>query len=194
MKQKQCKIAITGGIGCGKSYVCHRIEAAGFPVFYCDDEAKRILKNDKKVKVALQALVGKEVYDSAGELNKPLMRNFLLQGKAYADQIDAIVHPRVAEVFLEWAEQQDREKVFMECAILFESGFEKFVNQVLYIAAPQEIRLERVMKRDQVTREKAQQWMALQMNEEEKAQRSDFTILNDGKADIDIQLHEILND
>ena len=194
MNKRHCKIAVTGGIGCGKSFVCRQIEAAGYPIFYCDDEARLVLKNDEKVKSALQSLVGKELYSDQGELNKPVMRAFLLQGKAHAAQVDAIVHPRVAEIFLEWAERQTTEKVFMECAILFESGFDHFVDQVLYVSAPQEVRLARVMKRDQVTREKALQWMELQMSEAEKERRSDFTLINDGEADIETQLHEILGD
>ena len=194
MRQKKFKIAITGGIGCGKSYVCHKIEELGFPIFYCDDEAKRIIQNDGKVRTALKALVGEQVYDIHGQLNKPMMREFLCQGKENAAKIDAIVHPRVAEVFQEWAEQQSSFRVFMECAILFESGFEKYVDQVLYVSAPLELRIERVMQRDHITREKALEWMSLQMPEEDKRHRSDLCINNDGKEDIGLQLREIIVD
>ena len=191
---KSHKIAITGGIGSGKSYVCRHIEAAGYPIFYCDDEAKRIIRSDAKVQQALTALVGKEVYNEEGQLVKPVLAAYLCRGKAYAAQVDAIVHPRVGECFLEWCERQTTAKVFMECALLFESGFDRYVDSTIHVAAPQDVRLQRVMERDHVTHEKALEWMALQLPEEEKAQRADFIIHNDGKAEIDPQIKQILQD
>ena len=188
------KIALTGGIGSGKSFVCRQIEAAGYPIFYCDDEAKRIIRNDAKVQQALTLLVGKGVYDPEGKLVKPVLAAFLCRGKSYAAQVDAIVHPRVGEKFLEWCELQTTNKVFMECALLFESGFDRYVDFTVHVAAPLDIRIHRVMERDHVTREKALEWMALQMPEEEKALRADYTICNDGETDLAPQIRQIIDD
>ena len=192
--QKIRKIAITGGIGCGKSYVCRSIEAAGYPIFYCDDEAKRIIRSDRKVQQALIELVGTNVYNEEGKLVKPVLAAYLCRGKAYAAQVDAIVHPRVGECFLEWCERQTTDKVFMECALLFESGFDRYVDFTIHVAAPQAVRLSRVMTRDNVSHEKAMEWMALQMPEEEKAQRADYIINNDGETEIEPQIRQILED
>ena len=186
------KIAITGGIGSGKSYICRSIEAAGYPIFYCDDEAKRIIRGDKQVQQSLRELVGEGVYNEEGKLVKPVLAAFLCKGKAYAAQVDAIVHPRVGETFIEWCEQQTTDKVFMECALLFESGFDRYVDFTIHVAAPQDVRLQRVMTRDNVTREKALEWMALQMPEEEKARRADFIINNDGTSELEPQISQIL--
>ena len=186
------KIAITGGIGCGKSYVCRSIESEGYPIFYCDDEAKRIIRGDEQVKQALKQLVGEDVYDADGKLVKPVLAAFLCRGKDYAAQVDAIVHPRVGETFIKWCEQQTTEKVFMECALLFESGFDRYVDYTIFVAAPYQVRLQRVMSRDNVTQEKALEWMALQMPEGEKARRADFIVNNDGDTPIEPQIRQIL--
>lgn len=97
------RIGITGGIGSGKSYVCRQLEAVGHEVFYCDEEAKRIIRHDATVQQALRQLVGHEVYDAEGRLVKPVLAAYLCRGREYAAQVDAIVHPRVALAFAQRA-------------------------------------------------------------------------------------------
>lgn len=173
--------AITGGIGSGKSFYCKQLEQLGYPIFYCDDEAKRIIRTSADVRRELCALVGNEVYDAEGRLQKPVLAAYLCQGKASASKVDAIVHPRVAQEFREWAlvQSQTHEHVFMECALLYESGFEHLVDRVILVTASQETRVRRVMARDGVTREKALAWMALQMPEEEKMARAHHIVYSE---------------
>lgn len=97
------RIGITGGIGSGKSYVCRQLEAVGHEVFYCDAEAKRIIRHDATVQQALRQLVGREVYDAEGHLVKPVLAAYLCRGREYAARVDAIVHPRVALAFAQRA-------------------------------------------------------------------------------------------
>lgn len=179
--------AITGGIGSGKSFYCRQLEQAGFPIFYCDDEAKRIIRTSEAVRRELCALVGADVYDAEGKLQKPVLAAYICRGKEFAEQVDAIVHPRVAEAFQTWAEEQTKlhDRVFMECALLYESGFEHLVDEVILVTASQETRVRRVMARDGVTCEKALAWMALQLPEEEKMRRAHHIIYSetDGKLD-----------
>lgn len=179
--------AITGGIGSGKSFYCRQLEQAGFPIFYCDDEAKRIIRTSEAVRRELCALVGADVYDAEGQLQKPVLAAYICRGKEFAEQVDAIVHPRVAEAFQTWAVEQAKlhDRVFMECALLYESGFEHLVDEVILVTASQETRVRRVMARDGVTREKALAWMALQLPEEEKMRRAHHIIYSetDGKLD-----------
>ena len=186
------KIAVTGGIGCGKSYVCRTIETLGYPVFYCDDEAKRIIRNDPEVQQALKQLVGNEVYDPDGKLVKPVLAAYLCKGKEYAAQVDAIVHPRVGAAFQEWSIRQTTDTVFMECALLFEAHFERYVDEVIHVAVDEDIRLQRVMTRDHVSREKALEWMRLQLPEAEKARRADHIVHNNGSEEIPPQMEQIL--
>ncbi len=185
--------AITGGIGSGKSFVCQIIESKGFPVFYCDDEAKHIIRHDEAVRTALANLVGKHLYNPEGALQKPVLAAYLCQGKEYSKQVDTIVHPRVAETFKRWIETQTASNIFMECALLFESGFDCLVDETITILTPKELRIQRIMARDKVSREKAIGWMELQLPEEEKTNRARHIIYNDDKHDLNQQIEEILN-
>lgn len=185
------RIGVTGGIGSGKSYVCRLIEKAGYPVFYCDKEAKSIIRTDPEVCSALRRLVGEDVYAADGSLVKAVLARYICQGKAQAERVDAVVHPRVRDAFLRWCAAQEERQVFMECALLFEAGFDRLVDAVALVAAPQELRVRRVMERDGASREKVLEWMALQMSEEEKARRSDFIIENGGGNSLKEQLESL---
>ncbi len=185
------RIGITGGIGSGKSYVCHWLEEMGLPVFYCDDEAKRIIRTHPVVRQELTALVGSAVYDADGQLVKPVLAAYLCTSPEHAARVDAIVHPVVAEEFCTWADSQTARTVIMECALLFESGFDRLVHHTVHVSAPLELREKRVMARDGVTLEKVQAWMSLQMPEEEKARRADSVLHNDGSGCLDEELAQI---
>lgn len=184
------RFGITGGIGSGKSFVCRLLEEAGCPVFYCDDEAKRIIATHPLVHQELTALVGPDVYAPDGKLQKKILSAWICSGEDKAQQVNSIVHPRVAEAFQHWCRQQVTERVYMECALLWESGFDRLVDKTVLVDAPDEVRLKRVMKRDNISEEKARSWMNLQMPEEEKRKRADFIIQNkDGQTpDISIIL------
>lgn len=180
------KIGITGGIGSGKSYVCRRLETRGISVYDCDSAAKRLILTSPEIRKGLTALIGPEVYLSDGKFNKKAVTQFLLFSEDNAKAIDAIVHPAVFRDFeqsgLQW----------MESAILFESGAYKLVDRSVVVSCPDEIRIERVMQRDGISREKVLEWMNRQLSQEEVRRRADFEIINDGIADIDKQLNKIL--
>jgi dephospho-CoA kinase len=185
------RIAITGGIGSGKSHVCRFVEEMGYPVFYCDDWAKHIIRTDAELQRQLSALVGQDLF-AEGVLNKGMLAAFLCQGPEYSKQVDRLVHPRVAKAFAEWTERQSGDIVFMECALLFESGFESLVDHSICVTVSESQRIQRVMSRDGVTHEKVLEWMRLQMPEEEKKQRADFIIINEPESDIQGQLDTLL--
>lgn len=183
------KIGIAGGIGSGKSYVCQRIRQQGFEVYDCDSAAKRLIRTSPEIRQQLTALIGPEVYtDVEGEpvLNKAVVAKFLLTSESNAQAIDRIVHPAVFKDFVESGLQ------WMESALMFESGIYKLVDKVVAVVAPKEIRIRRVMERDHISREKVQEWMNRQMDQEEIIQRSDYVIFNDGEKDIDQQLKNII--
>ena len=183
------RLAVTGGIGSGKSHICRLLSARGLPVFYCDDEAKRLIRQDSEIRRRLTALIGPEVYDKDGRLVKPVLAAWICGSKAQAAQIDAIVHPRVAEVFDQWvSDHAEAAVVVMECALLFESGFDRLVDEVVAVSVPEELRLQRVVDRDGVTTEKARAWMALQLPEAEKLCRADYVVRNDDDAHLQADL------
>lgn len=204
------RVGITGGIGSGKSYICKRLEEAGHRVFYCDDEAKRIMRTHPDVRRELTALVGPDLYSAEdASLQKSVMRAYLCQGEEYAERVNAVVHPRVAQAYSDFcremaeqgrAEAAHKEAIFptskeislpqlqqlprgsvafMECALLFESGFSTLVERSVLVHVSAATQLKRVMQRDQISAERARQWIALQMSEEEKMRLADAVLVNE---------------
>jgi len=191
LDKQHIRIAITGGIGTGKSFVCRCLEQMGFPVFYCDDEAKQIIRSDEEVKQALEQTVGKRLYDDEGRLIKRVLADFICTSPEHAAKINAIVHPRVRQKFQMWAASQHSLYIYMECALLFEAHFDNLVDFVVAIDVPEDIRLKRLMLRDHISAEKAQKWIQLQLPEQEKRERADFVIKNDDSESIKSQIESI---
>ena len=179
------KVAVTGGIGCGKSYVCKLLGERDIRVYDCDRAAKRIMASSLKIQDELRKLVGDSVY-SDGVLNKAVLAAFLLKNEENTAAVNKIVHPAVAEDFVKSGDK------WMECAILFSSGFDKLVDKVICVTAPLEVRVERIIQRDGITREKALEWMDKQQPQEQMVSLSDYEIINDGKADLEEQIDSVL--
>ena len=181
------KIGIAGGIGSGKSYVCQALRQRGYEVYDCDAAAKRLIRTSPDIRRKLTALIGPDTYDAeTGEFNKAAVARFLLASEANAQAIDAIVHPAVFRDFeasgLDW----------LESAIMFESGINRLMDIVIAVVAPKELRIQRVMERDHISREKVLEWMSRQYPQREVIQRADFVLVNDGKANIEHQLNKII--
>lgn len=182
------RIAITGGIGSGKSYVCGLLKERGINVYDCDAAAKRIMATDSAVQQQLDKAVGMPVFID-GILQKPILAKFILASEDNKQLVNDIVHPAVAADFmasgLSW----------LESAILFEACFDKRINfdAVVCVTAPVETRIQRIMSRDLISRQQAKQWIDRQISQDEVAQRSDFVIVNDGLHDIGQQLDDILH-
>jgi dephospho-CoA kinase len=179
------KVAVTGGIGSGKSYVCRLIERRGIHVYDCDSAAKRIMASSDEIKAALCRVVGDDVL-SEGRIDKAVLASYLLKSEKNAQQINRIVHPAVAEDFISSGYS------WMECAILFSSGFDKLVDKVVCVTAPLEVRVDRIVRRDNISRDNALEWIGRQMPQEEVKTLSDYEIVNDGVMDVDIQIDKIL--
>lgn len=186
------KIAVTGGIGSGKSYISHLLENMHIPVYNADNEAKRLTVFDAGIRGELIALLGKEVYKD-GLLNKPLLASYLFSNPAHVLQINSIIHPRVRKDFTVWVERQEKcEIVGMESAILYEAGFQDTVDAVIMVYAPVELRIQRAMYRDGASEEQVRARIAAQMDDEEKRRRADFTVVNDGVQLLIPQLNRIV--
>lgn len=172
------KIGITGGIGSGKSYVCQLLKTRGIEVYDCDQAAKRIIRTSEEVRQQLLQLIG--------SMEKADIARFLLESETNAKKIDAIVHPAVFRDFEESGYQ------WMESAILYESGANKLVDRVIVVTAPEEVRIQRVMQRDGITREKTLEWIGRQWPQEQVVARSQYEIINDGRP-LKPQIDNIIN-
>ncbi|MBR2777033.1 MAG: dephospho-CoA kinase [Prevotella sp.] len=180
------KIGIAGGIGSGKSYVSQKIRDFGYEVYDCDNAAKRLINTSPDIRQKLTALIGPDTYTAEGLLNKRVVADFLLASEANGRAINDIVHPAVFRDF------EESGMLFMESAIMYESGIYKLVDRVLAVVAPKEVRIQRVMARDNISREKVLEWMDRQMPQKELIHKADYVIVNDGQAEIDKQLKKII--
>ena len=173
------KVGIAGGIGSGKSYVCRWLEARGITVYDCDAAAKRLIRTSTDLQQQLTELIG--------SLDKAAMSRFLLASEANQQALNAIIHPAVFRDFegsgIQW----------MESAIMYESGIYRLVDKVVVVTAPLELRIQRIMSRDGISREKALQWIHRQLPQEQVVARADYEIVNDGIADIDSQIDLLLH-
>lgn len=185
-----CILGITGGIGCGKSFVSSILkECYSIPVYDCDSEAKRLMSSDEGIRGKLIGLVGEEVY-SGEVLNRKLLADFLFSNADNAQCVNAIVHPAVWSDFLRWAKDQRCPLVALESAILFECGFNARMDYVLFVDAPEDVRLHRAMQRDSASEEQIRARMNMQHPEEYRL-LSDF-IVDNSRSD-DKSLLEVLN-
>ena len=172
------KVGIAGGIGSGKSYVCRRLSNHGIDVYDCDSAAKRLMRS-AEIQSQLEQLIGCRP-------DKQALTRFLLASDDNAHAINAIVHPAVFRDF------EESGKEWLESGIMYESGADHYVDFVVVVTAPEDVRIQRIMQRDGITREKALEWMGRQLPQEEVARRADFVIVNDGQSDIEQQLNQII--
>ena len=189
------KLGITGGIGSGKSVVARLLQVMDVPVYLTDDAAKQLMTESSDIRRELSALAGAEVYRPDGSLNRALLAAYMFGHPDRVARVNAIVHPRVKADFLCWCGEQERRGfplVGMECAILYESGFDSLVDRVLTVSAPVDIRLQRVMRRDAAREEQVRKRIAHQLDDSLLVSRADFVVTNDGFTPLLPRLYDIL--
>lgn len=185
------RIGITGGIGSGKTYICDELRAKGYPIYNCDVEAKRLMATDPSIRSALTALIGPDTYLSDGRVNRPVVAKYLFAHADNAAKINAIVHPVVKADYLQWSLQHTVS--IMECAILFESGFDTLLDRIVLIYAPSPIRLQRAMERDKATRQQIESRMAQQIQDDEARSRADYILDHTDYSTTESEITKLIN-
>lgn len=183
-------VGITGGIGSGKSVVSKLLTVMGYPVYESDAEAKMIMQTDSQVINELQLAFGDNIFID-GQLDKQHLAREVFAHPERLQELNNIVHPAVKKHFRLWVQQQKVPIIFLETAILFESGFDSETDKAILVTAPLEVRIDRVLRRDRCTREQVMQRIAQQWSEEAKARKSDYIIVNDGVHSIIKQAEKI---
>lgn len=186
------RIGLTGGIGCGKSYVAKLLNKRGIPVYDSDTEAKQLSNTSKIIRDGLIALTGIEDLYVDGVLNRKMLAEFLFASKDNARKVEKIIHPAVKSDFALWAESQNTQFCVIESAILIESGFTDTVDCVVVVDAPLDLRINRCIERDSTTKEKVLERISAQMSQEEKCRIADYVIFNDNVSDLDKQIDALL--
>lgn len=192
-------IGLTGGIGSGKSTIAQGLRQMGYAVYDTDSEAKRLIVEDENVRTQMVQLFGNEVYAN-GVYQTALVAQRVFTDRSLLAQLNAIVHPAVRADILRWATMQDSPSFrkgfgvglcFVECAILYQAGFDALCDKVVAVTAPEEVRLARVLARDHSTIDKVRARMRAQEAERD-IERADIVINNDGQTLIPTLCEEII--
>lgn len=174
------KIGITGGIGSGKSTISKVFEVLGIKVFYADDAAKQVMTNDPILIATLKQTFGNEAYFSDGSLNRKFIANIVFNNPDELAKLNAITHPAVFRAFDQWLTQiKDVPYVMKEAALMFESGSSKLCDKNILVYAPLEMRIDRVISRDGLSRAEVESRNARQFTDEQKLKLADYVIAND---------------
>ncbi|MFC2136090.1 dephospho-CoA kinase [Bacteroidota bacterium] len=181
---KKSKIAVTGGIGSGKSTVCDVFREKGYPVIVADDIAKEILVDDENVKKKIVEEFGKDSYDSAG-LNRKYLAEKVFQNPENVEKINLIVHPPTIQKINNLAREKllNSDMVFVESALIFEAKMWKEYNFTILVASEDENKIRRVVKRDNVDDDSIIKRLANQIPDKDKRNRVDFVIENNSSID-----------
>ena len=187
-------IGITGGIGSGKSTLSKLLRAEGYSVYDTDLEARRLQNEHSAMRKKLMDMFGKDIYSDQG-LNRSALGKIVFGKPELLTKLNTIVHPLVMDDFNSWVSNRYPKKMlFVESAILYESGFNKLVDKVILITADESIRIERVVNRDGVTPEHVRARMANQFPDKEKINRADFVIHSDDNKPLDEKMRKIIVD
>lgn len=187
-------IGLTGGIGSGKSTVAKYLISKEIPVYIADDEARKLMQS-KAVINAIVKVFGPEVLGNDGLLDRKALANIVFNDKEKLALLNGIVHPKVKKHFEAWVEKNKTHPfVVKEVAILFETQGHLQCDKTILVTAPLDVRIERTMKRDHVTKEEVLLRIQNQLPDEEKVKLADYVIQNINLEDTYNQIDELLKD
>jgi len=175
------RIGLTGNIGSGKTIIASCFEVLNVPIFNADKEAKLLMNKDVNLKQSLIAEFGKDVFLN-NELNRKYLSKLAFNDDLVLKRLNALVHPVIQEAFENWSIQQSGAYIIKEAAILFESNTYQSLDAIICISCPEEIRLKRILKRDDLSEKEVRQRMSHQWAEEKKITLSDYVITNDNTS------------
>lgn len=191
MNKTKTIVGITGGIGSGKSTICRVLNKMGYPVFYSDQIGRELLKENDVLKSEIREFFGEDIFEG-GEIVRARLGAIVFKDKEKLNHLNSLVHPRIREAFYTWVNNQKSKIVFKESAILFESK-DTTCDVVCSVVTHIEERIERVMKRDSVSREDVLSRINHQMSDEERIRLSDYIIDNNSDSLIIPQILKLVS-
>lgn len=186
---------ITGGIGSGKSVVSRLMQMIDIPVYIADERSKQLLDTSDELKQKLTDAFGNQLYRN-GKIDKALFASIIFSDKEKLQLANNLIHPEVQKDFMHWLDSHRRKKTVIaatESAILFESGFNRFVDKVILVYTPREIRIQRAMARDQASMKQIEARLNAQQSDEDKIRLADIMITNDGSHSLISQVNALIN-
>lgn len=200
--EKVKTLGCTGGIGSGKSYVSRIFSALGYPVYFSDDRAKLLYDTDRQLLEQMVELLGPEIL-VGGKLDRGVVASKIFSDAVLLKRVESLVHPAVLRDFQRWKieicnqmEQMGKapEFVLFESAIILETPLVRgCADKILNVVAPYELRIERVMRRDGVTRGQVEARIGKQWSDEQRSAFADFIIFADSKRAVLPQIVEVIN-
>jgi dephospho-CoA kinase len=181
------KVGITGGIGSGKTTVCQIFEKLGVPVYYADQRAKELMEDDKQLRRDIQQEFGADIYDAEGHLDRRRLAGIVFSNEEKLQKLNNLVHPAVFRDNQSWNEvlaKKNYPYTLREAALLVETGSYLTLDKLIVVSAPEEDRINRVIARDDATREQVLARIKAQMPEEQKVKYADYIIFNDRIMDL----------
>ena len=179
------RVGITGGIGSGKTTASQIFQALGIPVYNADYWAKWLITNRQGIITQIQQILGKQAYRDDGTYNRQYVADLVFKYPEKLEALNAIVHPAVEAHSMGWHNEKATKGVpytLKEAALLIESKGHKFLDKLIVVTAPEDIRIQRVIRRDEVDAEAVKARIARQMPEADKVVLADYVIVNDGKS------------
>ncbi len=188
------KVGITGGIGSGKTTVCKIFEFLGVPIFYSDEVAKNILVTNQNVIRQIQEVFGEEAYNLDSTYNKQFVASKIFNDKSLLLKLNSIIHPIVIEENFLWNDKyKDSPYIINESALIFESNKYKLFDKIIVVYCPEYIKIDRVMKRDNLNKDQVRERIKNQLADIEKIRLSDMVIINNNEISLLSQIHYIHN-
>ena len=195
MKKSPLKIGITGGIGSGKSLVCHMFAVLGVPIYDADSRAKYLMVHDPALVERIQGAFGAAAYQEDGSLDRQYLAQQVFHDQEKLSLLNSFVHPSVGKDYLLWHERQTTAAyTIKEAALMIESGSYQGLDRLITVSAPEAVRVARVLARDP-QRDSAQVAAIItkQLSDAQRAEKADHVLINDGSQLLTTQvlhLHE----
>jgi dephospho-CoA kinase len=186
------RVGLTGGIGSGKTLVAHVLRAMGYPVFFSDLEAKKIVHEDKSLHEKIRDQLGDAVFNK-GLPSKERLSQLIFQDPSKRQQLNALIHPLVRRRFDVFCDEFPHTLVFNEAAILFETGAYQKMDANVLVTAPETLRLRRIVLRDNCSKEHASARMQAQWPDNEKIKYADYVLVNDEATPLLVQLERMVS-
>jgi dephospho-CoA kinase len=180
------KIAVTGGAGSGKTYVCSRLKALGLEVIIADDMAKQAVVPGSAALQKIAGFFGEKILLSDGSINRKMLRQIITDDEAARNALESILHREISTLISKNVirlEKEGHRMVVIEIPLLFELDLQDRFDRVIVVSASQEIRIQRLMERDHISRDSAEKLINVQMPERIKIEGADYVVRNEGSKE-----------
>lgn len=185
------KVGITGNIGSGKTTVCRLFETLNVPVIYADILAKQLMSQRLNIRHELLTVIGEAAFMRDGSLNREKVASLIFNDETVRQKVNALVHSAVHHHLQDWFEVQTSPYSIEEAALIYESGGDQYLDKIIVVHSPMDIRHQRVINRDGLSEAEVVSRERSQMDAEVKREKADFVILNDGRQSLISQVMEI---